>query len=352
MSFKVLGRIASTYFVLALMPMKYDALLIVSFGGPEKMADVMPFLQNVVRGRNVPVERLQQVAKQYEAFDGISPINSNNRKLIACLAEVLKTQGPDLPIYWGNRNWQPYLKDTVRQMYVDGVKNCLAFVTSAYSSYSSCRQYLEDIEAARGEIGADAPVIEKLRPFFNHPGFIEANADNLRRALEQMPIEKRLESHVVFTAHSIPASMAETCKYEQQLSEACRLVAEKAGHASYRLAFQSRSGPPGQSWLEPDILDVLRQLSEEQAENVVVLPIGFLCDHMEVVFDLDTQAKNLASQLGLNMVRAATVGVTPRFVEMIRELVLEKTRDVQLSYVGKMAPESDICSASCCPNSH
>ncbi len=322
--------------------MKYDALLIVSFGGPEKMADVMPFLQNVLRGKNVPVERMQQVARQYELFDGVSPLNKNNRQLIEALSQVLKTEGPDLPIYFGNRNWHPLLPETVRQMQSDGIKNALAFITSAYSSYSGCRQYLEDIKAAQDQVGSNAPVIKRLRPFFNHPYFIDANAENLRAALDQVPVEKRIESHIVFTAHSIPISMADTCQYQAQLNETCRLVAQEAGHASYRLAFQSRSGPPTQSWLGPDVLDSLRSLAEEGAEDVIVMPIGFLCDHMEVLFDLDTQAKNLASEIGLNMVRASTVGVHPRFVQMIRELIVERLNGAA----------ADNCEPTCCPNPH
>lgn len=316
------------------------------------MADVMPFLQNVLRGKNVPVERLEQVAKQYELFDGVSPLNKNNRQLIDALAKVLKAEGPYLPIYFGNRNWHPLLPETLRQMQADGIKNALAFITSAYSSYSGCRQYLEDIKAAQIEVGSSAPVIDRLRPFFNHPYFIEANADNLRRALDQIPVETRLESHIVFTAHSIPTSMADTCQYQEQLNETCRLVAQEVGHPSFRLVFQSRSGPPSQSWLGPDILDSLRELKEEGAEDVIVAPIGFLCDHMEVVFDLDTQAKGLAAELGLNMVRAKSVGIHPKFVQMIRELLVERLNGTPPASVGSMAAAADNCEPTCCPSPH
>ncbi len=316
------------------------------------MADVMPFLQNVLRGKNVPVERLEQVAKQYELFDGVSPLNKNNRQLIEALAKVLKSEGPDLPIYFGNRNWHPLLPETLRQMQADGIKNALAFITSAYSSYSGCRQYLEDIKAAQIEVGSSAPAIDRLRPFFNHPYFIEANADNLRRALDQIPVETRLESHIVFTAHSIPTSMADTCRYQEQLNETCRLVAQETGHPSFRLAFQSRSGPPAQSWLGPDILDSLRDLKEEGAEDVIVAPIGFLSDHMEVLFDLDTQAKGLAAELGLNMVRAKSVGIHPKFVQMIRELIVERLNGAVPVSVGSMAAPADNCEPTCCPSPH
>lgn len=288
------------------------------------MADVMPFLDNVLAGRNVPPERKKIVAKQYEQFGGISPINENNRRLSEALSSELKSVGIDCPVYLGNRNWHPFLKDTLAEMKNAGVKKALAFVTSAYCSYSGCGQYEEDIEKAQQLISPDAPEIEKLPHFYNHPGFIEANAENLRQALKKIPVETRLESHVVFTAHSIPLSMAQTCNYEKQLQETCRLVAEAAGHASYRLAFQSRSGQPTQPWLEPDILDCLSSLKDEGAQDVVVMPIGFLCDHMEVLFDLDTQAKKRADELGLNMLRATTVGVSPRFVKMIGELILER----------------------------
>lgn len=316
------------------------------------MADVMPFLQNVLRGKNVPVERLEQVAKQYELFDGVSPLNKNNRQLIEALAKVLKSEGPDLPIYFGNRNWHPLLPETLRQMQADGIKNALAFITSAYSSYSGCRQYLEDIKAAQIEVGSSAPAIDRLRPFFNHQYFIEANADNLRRALDQIPVETRLESHIVFTAHSIPTSMADTCRYQEQLNETCRLVAQETGHPSFRLAFQSRSGPPAQSWLGPDILDSLRDLKEEGAEDVIVAPIGFLSDHMEVLFDLDTQAKGLAAELGLNMVRAKSVGIHPKFVQMIRELIVERLNGAVPVSVGSMAAPADNCEPTCCPSPH
>ena len=306
------------------MNQTYDALLIVSFGGPEGTDEVMPFLSNVLRGRGVPEARMREVAHHYELFGGVSPINEQNRKLIEALKRELEENGPRLPIYWGNRNWHPLLADTIRQMRDDSIQSALAFVTSAYSSYSGCRQYREDIERARADVGPDAPRVEKLRAFFNHPGFVGPNVENLRAALEQITSERRAAAHVAFTAHSIPSAMAAGCDYERQLLETCRLVAEGAEHVRWRLVFQSRSGPPTQSWLEPDICEHLRELKASGTEDVVVSPVGFISDHMEVIYDLDTEARKLADELGLNMIRAATVGTHPKFISMIRELILEK----------------------------
>src|SRR4030095_12145922 len=238
---------------------KYDALLVVSFGGPEGMADVMPFLENVLRGRNVPRERMLHVAKHYEMFDGVSPINEQNRKLIAALKQELKANGPILPIYWGNRNWHPLLTDTIAQMARDGIQRALAFVTSAYSSYSSCRQYLQNISEPQPVAGTAAPQIDKLRAFYNHPLFIESNADQVRAALKHLGTNLA-STHVVFTAHSIPESMAANCSYAAQLHEASRLVASAIGIENWHLVYQSRSGSPSQPWLRPDVGDVLKQL--------------------------------------------------------------------------------------------
>jgi ferrochelatase len=327
----------------------FDALLIVSFGGPEGMADVMPFLKNVLRGRNVPVERMLAVAKHYEMFGGISPINEQNRNLIAALRKELDTNGPRLPIYWGNRNWHPLLADTVAQMAMDGIKKALAFVTSAYSSYSSCRQYLENIADACTQVGSSAPQIDKIRAFYNHPLFIEANVDCLQAALGMIPKEKRAATHIAFTAHSIPQSMAQHCQYDSQLRETSRLVAQGAGCASWRLAYQSRSGPPTQPWLEPDILDYLNELKHSGATDVLIAPIGFVSDHMEVIYDLDIQARKLCDEIGLNMVRASTVGTHPAFIRMIRELILERMDSVaDRRFLGKQGPCHDVCPADCC----
>lgn len=343
----------------------YDAIVLVSFGGPEGMSDVMPFLENVLRGRNVPRERMLAVAKHYEIFGGVSPINEENRKLIAALKSELQTNGPDLPVYFGNRNWHPMLGDTVRTMREDGVKQALAFVTSAYSAYSSCRQYLEDIERARASVGPDAPRIEKLRPFYNHPGFIEANAANLRTALEQIPMERRANAHLVFTAHSIPETMARNCDYEAQLQETSRLVfLELIGTGSgssagasppvaftgrYSLVFQSRSGSPSQPWLGPDVCDHLRELHAGGIKDVVVSPVGFVSDHMEVVYDLDTEATALCRELGIKMVRAAAAGRHPAFAKMIRELILERLEpSMPRRFLGGNGPRTDVCRPDCC----
>jgi protoporphyrin/coproporphyrin ferrochelatase len=331
------------------MDQPYDALLLVSFGGPEALDEVLPFLATVVRGRNVPPERLKQVARQYELFGGVSPINEQNRKLIAALQKELDEHGPHLPIYWGNRNWHPLLADTLRQMRAAGSKRALAFVTSAYSSYSGCRQYRENIEQARAEVGDDAPQVEKLRAFYNHPGFIEPNVENLNAALAQIPEDRRTDAEIVFTAHSIPRSMAQGCEYEAQLLETCRLVAAGAGQEHWRLVFQSRSGPPQQPWLEPDICDYLRELKTRGTRDVVVAPVGFISDHMEVIYDLDTQARQLADELGLNMIRAATVSTHPTFIKMIRELILERIEpNIIRRALGTRGASHDVCPADCC----
>jgi len=328
----------------------YDALLIVSFGGPEGPDEVMPFLENVVRGRKVPRNRLLAVAEHYQHFGGISPLNAQNRQLAAALQKELDAKGPKLRVYLGNRNWHPFLADTLRQMHSDRVEHSLAFFTSAFSSYSSCRQYLENIAAARDEVGSGAPTVDKLRAYFNHPGFIEAMTDRAQTAMAEIPLDRRNDAQLVFTAHSIPLSMAVGCQYEAQLREASRLVAASLDHKSWQLAFQSRSGPPTQPWLEPDINDTLRTLAASRTRDAVVAPIGFVSDHMEVVYDLDTEAMQNAKSFGMNMVRAKTVGTHPRFVQMIRELILERTAGGPRLIVGDLPPSPDICPADCCPS--
>ena len=327
--------------------MVYDALLVVSFGGPEGMDDVMPFLENVVRGRNVPRERLIGVAHHYEMFGGVSPINQQNRNLIAALKEELRTNGPELPIYWGNRNWHPMLPDTLREMARDGVKNALAFVTSAYSSYSSCRQYRQNIADAQAEVGpgGNAPNVEKLRAFYNHPLFIEANLDRIRSAFSQL---RGVVDHLAFTAHSIPESMAANCDYVAQLNETARLIAETLGVENWKVVYQSRSGSPSQPWLGPDICDHLKQLKSDGITNVVIAPIGFVSDHMEVVYDLDVEAQSVAQELGLNVVRSATAGTHPLFVKMIRELILERVDNAPARFVGSRGPAHSVCPVDCC----
>jgi ferrochelatase len=330
--------------------MNYDAILIVSFGGPESREDVIPFLQNVLRGRNVPRERMLAVAEHYYHFGGKSPINQQTRELIAALEAELAERGPKLPIYWGNRNWHPMLADTLRHMRQDGIQHALAFVTSAYSSYSGCRQYREDIARAQNEVGPSPPEIDKLRPFFNHPGFIEATAERLQDALAEVPANARQNVQLVYTAHSISLSMANTCDYVHQLEEVRKLVSQRLGATNHALVYQSRSGAPGQPWLEPDILDYLRDVKARHlASSVVLAPISFISDHMEVLYDLDTEARQLSDSLDLPMARAKTVGVHPKFIAMIRELILERTAGTERRALGLLGPRPDLCPEDCCP---
>ncbi len=328
----------------------YDAILIVSFGGPEGPDEVMPFLENVLRGKNVPRERMLQVAEHYQHFNGVSPLNEQNRQLIVALQAELNKHGPNLPIYWGNRNWQPLLPDTLRQMAADGVKRAIAYFTSAYSSYSGCRQYRENIQLAQREVGSDAPQVDKVRVFYNHPAFVQVIARCVQSAIEQLPSQNRAAARIVFTAHSIPQSMAQGCNYERQLLETGRLVCSQLGYANWKLVYQSRSGPPTQPWLEPDVCDYLRQIHAEQpAADVIIAPIGFLSDHLEVMYDLDTEAADLCRELGLNMIRAATVGNDPQFVRMVRDLIAERVEDRHdRPAVGQFPASHDICPVDCC----
>jgi len=348
----------------------YDALLVVSFGGPEGHDEVLPFLRNVLRGRDVPEERMAEVAEHYHHFGGVSPINGHNRALVAAVGTALAAAGIDLPVYWGNRNWRPMLADELARMRDDGRRRALAFVTSAYASASGCRQYLDDIATARAAVGAGAPVVEKLRLFFNHPRFVETWVASLRHSLEEASTDGWLPSdalpsgslpassrssrsgapHVLFTAHSIPEAMAATCDYVAQLTETARLVAAGAGvpDGDWRLVWQSRSGPPSQPWLAPDVVDAMAELPE--GSTVVLAPIGFVSDHMEVVYDLDTVALAAGSDRGHRVLRAATPGTDPRFVDMIRALVAERL-DPSLPHlaVGNFGPAPDRCAAGCCP---
>jgi ferrochelatase len=330
--------------------MSYDAILVVSFGGPESREEVIPFLENVLRGRNVPRERMLAVAEHYYHFEGKSPINQQTRELIQALEDKLAQHGPKLPVYWGNRNWHPMLPDTVRRMKQDGIRRALAFVTSAYSSYSGCRQYREDIVRAQTEVGAGAPEIDKIRPFFNHPGFIEATEARLLDALQEIPETAKQNIQLVYVAHSIPLSMAHTSDYVLQLEEVRKLVSAKLGIRNDALVYQSRSGAPGQPWLEPDILDYLREVKLKNLASAVVLaPISFISDHMEVLYDLDIEARQLCDELSLPMVRAKTVGVHPKFIAMTRELILERTEDAERRALGSLGPRQDTCAEDCCP---
>jgi ferrochelatase len=336
--------------------MGYDAVVLVSFGGPEQPDDVLPFLTNVTRGRGVPPERLAEVAEHYQHFGGVSPINQQCRDLLAAIRTDFDAHGLDLPVYWGNRNWHPMLADTVAQLRDDGIRHALAFVTSAYGGYSSCRQYLEDIASARAAVGPDAPVIDKLRQFWDHPGFVDPHADAVRTALATLDPARRASTRLIFTAHSIPTSMAATAgpqggRYEAQLRETASLVAAAgAPDLPYDLVWQSRSGPPHVPWLAPDVNDHLRALAGDGVTSVVVSPIGFVSDHLEVVWDLDTEAAATAKQLGLDFVRAGTPGTDSRFVSMVRELVNERLDLPTITPRRRLGtlPVWDACPVGCC----
>jgi ferrochelatase len=329
----------------------FDALLIVSFGGPEKPDDVIPFLENVLRGKPVPRERMLEVAEHYYHFGGVSPINSQVRELIAALRIELDRSGIGLPIYWGNRNWNPLLTDTLRQMADDGIGRSLAFFTSAYSSYSGCRQYRENIQQAQAEVGSNAPAVDKIRVFFNHPDFIAANADRIRDAFESLPSSVRESTPIAFTAHSIPLNMSDHCNYVRQLTETCRLIAGELNIPAerWKLVYQSRSGRPGDPWLEPDILDHIRTLHGGGKSSLVIAPVGFLSDHIEILFDLDEQARELCDELGMAMARAGTAGTHPRFVGMVRELIQERLGLApERRSLGDLGPSHDVCPEDCC----
>jgi ferrochelatase len=325
-----------------------DALLWLSFGGPEKPEDVRPFLENVTRGRGVPPERLDEVEQHYLGFGGVSPINALNRAAIEAVEAELAAAGIDLPVYFGNRNWHPMAEDTVAAMTADGVRSALVFPTSAYGGYSACRQYDEDIVRAREAAGQDAPELTKLRHFFDHPLFVSAFADAVRAAAATLKSEYRL----VFTAHSVPLAADQAAgppdegghRYSKQVAEAARLVAADLGVAEYDVVWQSRSGPPQVPWLEPDILDHLDALHAKGVPAVVLCPVGFVSDHLEVVWDLDTEAKDKAAELGMGFARAAAPSGDPRFAQLVVELVREHLADAP---VRKL---SDFTVAGCTVN--
>ncbi|HKD88345.1 MAG TPA: ferrochelatase [Streptosporangiaceae bacterium] len=329
----------------------YDAFLLVSFGGPEGPDDVIPFLQNVTAGRNVPLNRLEQVAKHYYQFGGVSPINQQCRELIAAVEKDFVARSVALPVYWGNRNWDPYLADTLAEMTDAGISRALAFVTSPYSSFSSCRQYLDDIETARRAVGQSAPQVDKIRQYFNHPGFISSFAAAATQAADSLPGD---DFDLIFTAHSIPVSMAEASgpaggAYQAQLAEAARLVVAEIGYQRpWHLAYSSRSGPPAQPWLEPDINDLLADRAAAGSRAVLIVPIGFVSDHMEVKFDLDVEAAETAERLGLRFARAATPGTDHRFVSMITDLVCERLDGTAPLTLGALGASPDTCPAGCC----
>ncbi|MFJ9799111.1 ferrochelatase [Streptomyces sp. NPDC101145] len=353
-------------------PAPYDALLLLSFGGPEGPDDVVPFLENVTRGRGIPKERLKEVGQHYFRFGGVSPINAQCRALLAALREDFAAAGLDLPVYWGNRNWTPYLTDTLREMVRDGRRRIAVLATSAYASYSGCRQYRENLADALAALEAEGlplPKVDKLRHYFNHPGFVEPMVEGVLRSLAELDEGVRSGAHLAFTTHSIPDSAADASgpvqdhgdggAYVKQHLDVARLIAdavrERTGTAHpWRLVYQSRSGAPHIPWLEPDICDHLEELHKEGAPAAVMVPIGFVSDHMEVLYDLDTEATAKAAELGLPVRRSATVGADPRFAAAIRELLLERAATergatVERCALGALGPSHDLCPVGCCP---
>ncbi len=343
----------------------YDAFLLVSFGGPEGPDDVLPFLENVTRGRGIPRERLLEVGEHYVGFGGVSPINAQNRALVAALEADFAAHGLDLPIYWGNRNWSPYLTDELARIADDGRTRVLALLTSAYSSYSGCRQYRENLADAVAPLGDRAPVVDRIRHYFNHPGFVEAMVASTVVALDELPDAVRDAARLVYVTHSVPTSMDDSSgpqghAYTTQHRDVARLVTAGVAAATgvdhdLDLVYCSRSGPPAQPWLEPDVNDHLGVLSADGVPAAVLVPIGFVSDHMEVRYDLDTEALETAAALGLPVTRARTVGTAPEFVAAVRELVLERAALVRgeqppRQALGELGPSHDICPVGCCPN--
>ncbi|MFE0426543.1 ferrochelatase [Streptomyces sp. NPDC058953] len=350
----------------------YDALLLLSFGGPEGPDDVVPFLENVTRGRGIPKERLKEVGQHYFLFGGVSPINDQNRALLEALRKDFADHGLGLPVYWGNRNWAPYLTDTLREMVRDGHRRIVTLTTSAYASYSGCRQYRENLAdslAALAAEGLEPPRVDKLRHYFNHPGFLRPMIDGVLTALAELPEVVRAGAHLAFTTHSIPDTAADTSgpvsghgdggAYVRQHLDVARVIADAVREETgvdrpWRLVYQSRSGAPHIPWLEPDICDHLEELSGAGAPAAVMVPIGFVSDHMEVLYDLDTEAAAKAAELGLPVRRSATVGADPRFAAAVRELVLERAATergerVRPCALGALGPSHDLCPVGCCP---
>lgn len=338
-----------------------DALLLLSFGGPERPEDVMPFLENVTRGRGVPRERLEEVAQHYLHFGGVSPINALNRALITAIEAVLADGNLDLPVYFGNRNWHPMVEDTVARMTADGVHSALVFPTSAWGGYSGCLQYDEDIARARTAVGDNAPQLTKLRQYFDHPLLIESFADAIRAATDRLPADRRAGARLVFTAHSIPVTADKAAGppadggnlYSRQVAEAARLSALAAGVTDYDVVWQSRSGPPQVPWLEPDIVDHLDALHAKGIDAVVVCPVGFVSDHLEVVWDLDNEAADRAAEHGMAFARAATPGTDPRFARLVAELIAEHLTDGPVRELGDVpgygcTVDGASCAPGCC----
>jgi protoporphyrin/coproporphyrin ferrochelatase len=306
--------------------MMFDGVLLLSFGGPEAPEQVMPFLENVTRGRGIPRDRLAAVAEHYLHFGGVSPINGINRALIEQLKAELAESGMDLPVYFGNRNWEPYVEDTVTAMRDNGIHRAAVFTTSAWGGYSSCMQYNEDIARARDAAGDRAPELVKLRQYYDHPLFVEMFAESIGDAAQSLPEEIRADARLVFTAHSIPRAAASRCGtdlYEKQVAYASRLVAARAGFADYDQVWQSRSGPPQVPWLEPDVGEHLSILAGMGVKAVVACPIGFVADHIEVVWDLDNELRGQADEAGIAFARAATPNADRRFARLAVDLIDE-----------------------------
>lgn len=337
----------------------YDGVLLLSFGGPEGPDDVLPFLRNVTRGRGIPEERLVQVAGHYQRFGGRSPINDQNRALLAALRSELARRGLDVPFFWGNRNWHPLLPDALREAHEAGARRLLTLVTSAYSSYSGCRQYREDLAEALTVLAGEGRelALDKVRSYFNHPGFVEPVCEAAATALAALPDGARL----LFVTHALPVAAAATSgpdggAYRAQHLDLAALVATRVGRPGEAdLAFCSRSGPPGQPWLEPDVNDRLAELHAEGATGVAVVPVGFVSDHLEVVYDLDVEARATAERLGVAFARAATPGTDPRFVRGLADLLLERAAAERGERPARPAEGSltaghDVCPVGCCPN--
>ncbi|WP_406863577.1 ferrochelatase [Streptomyces sp. HUAS MG47] len=353
-------------------PAPYDALLLLSFGGPEGPDDVVPFLENVTRGRGIPTERLKEVGQHYFLFGGVSPINDQNRALLDALRKDFAQAGLDLPVYWGNRNWAPYLADTLREMVTDGRRHIAVLTTSAYASYSGCRQYRENLADALSTLEAEGlplPRVDKLRHYFNHPGFVEPMTDGVLASLAELDESVRAGAHLAFTTHSIPDSAADSSgpleahgkggAYVKEHLDVARVIVDAVREATgvtypWKLVYQSRSGAPHIPWLEPDICEHLEELHGAGVPAAVMVPIGFVSDHMEVLYDLDTEAVAKAAELGLPVRRSATVGDDPRFAAAVRELVLERAATergavVERCALGALGPSHDLCPIGCCP---
>jgi ferrochelatase len=344
----------------------YDAVLLLSFGGPEGPDDVLPFLRNVTRGRDIPAGRLEAVAEHYLRFGGRSPINDENRRLRAALRAELDARGVDVPLVWGNRNWAPYVVDALREVHEAGARRVVVVVTSAYSSYSGCRQYREDLAAAVGLLAAQGRqlAVDKIRHYFNHPGFVEPVVDAVRSGLGRLPAAARDGARVVFVTHSVPTAMNELSgtgsafgpgAYVRQHRDVAAAVMAQVGDRAWDLVYCSRSGPPTQPWLEPDVNDHLEALAADGVPGVVVVPVGFVCDHMEVVFDLDTEADETARRLGLPFVRVPTVGTDPRFVRALVDLVVERAGQARgeapaRPASGTLGASHAVCPVGCCRN--